>query len=356
MKTMVRFAVGAAVVAAVAVAGAWTSDAAAQEVTLKGKTVALIINSPPGGGTDTAARITGDTLAKYLPGSPNIAYRNLPGGGGLKAQNYFANQVPADGLTMISGSRTQISPAKLRGPQVKYDPSKYEFVGGDANLGTVMLVRKNSLARLQDPKAEPVVYGDIDGTRSGVLISLWAKEFLDWNLRWVVGYAGTSAMLMSLQNGELDMAANQNAFHVVPLLKSGNFVGLAQLGILDESGKRVRREAFADVPLLDELILPKLNDKQKAIFQSMRSDFTVNKWLALPPGTPKPMVEAYRTAYMKSVKDPKFLDLAMKQLGEDFTPLTGEQMNAIVTELVATTDEDLEYVAGLRRKYNLPVD
>jgi tripartite-type tricarboxylate transporter receptor subunit TctC len=88
----------------------------------------------------------------------------------------------------------------------------------------------------------------------------------------------------------------------------------------------------------------------------MQSDFVVNKWLALPPGTPKPMVAMYRAAYMKAVKDPDFLKIVQQELGEDYAPLTGEQMQTIVTELVATTDEDLEFVANLRRKYNLPVD
>jgi len=354
MKTMwLHLTLGAAAMAAL-LGGA--GQAAAQEVTLKGKTISLIINSPPGGGTDTTARLTGNTLVKYLPGTPSITYRNLPGGGGLKANNYFASQVPPDGLTTLSGSRTQISPAKLRGPQVNYDPSKYEFVGGDANLGTLMLIRKEALPRLTDQSAKPVVYGDIDGTRSGVLVALWAKEFLGWNLRWVIGYAGTSAMLLSLQNGELDMAANQNAFNVVPLLKSGKFVGVAQLGVLDDAGKRVGREAFAPAPLLEEMILPKLDEKQRTIFRTMQSDFVVNKWLALPPGTPKPMVAMYRAAYMKAVKDPDFLKIVQQELGEDYAPLTGEQMQTIVAELVATTDEDLEFVANLRRKYNLPVD
>ena len=356
MKSMIRSPIGAAAVIAAVALSAFASGAVAQEVSLRGKTVSLIINSPPGGGTDTTARLTGNTLVKYLPGNPSILYRNLPGGGGLKANNYFASQVPADGLTLISGSRTQISPAKLRGPQVKYDPSKYEFVGGDANLGTLMMIRKEALPRLTDPTAKPVVYGDIDGTRSGVLVALWAKEYLGWNLRWVIGYAGTSAMLLSLQNGELDMAANQNAFHVVPLLKSGNYVGLAQLGVLDDAGKRVGREAFAPAPLLEELILPKLDDKLRAIFRSMQSDFEVNKWIALPPGTPKPMVEMYRAAYMKAVKDADFLKIVSQELGEDYAPLSGEQMNKIVAELAATSDEDLEFVANLRRKYNLPVD
>lgn len=343
-------------VAAVAMAAFAASGAAAQEVSFRGKTISLIINSNPGGGTDAAARLTGNALAKYLPGNPTILYRNLPGGGGLKANNFFATQVPPDGLTLLSGSRTQISPAKLRGPQVKYDPSKYEFVGGDANLGTVMLIRKEALGRLTDPKAQPVVYGDIDGTRSGLLISLWAKEFLDWNLRWVIGYSGTPTMLMALQSGELHMAANQNAFTLRPLMRTGNFVGLAQLGALDDNGNRVRRDAFPDVPLLDELILPKLNDEQRTIYLSMQSDFAVNKWLALPPGTPKNVVAVYREAYMKSVKDPDFLAMAMKQMDEDFSPLSGEQMTKIVADLTATTDAHLEYVTQLRRKYNLPVE
>jgi hypothetical protein len=142
----------------------------------------------------------------------------------------------------------------------------------------------------------------------------------------------------------------------VPLLKSGNFVGLAQLGVLDDADNRVPREAFAPAPLLEDLILPKLNEQQRAIFRSMQSDFEVNKWIALPPGTPKPIVEMYRTAYMKAVKDADFLKVISQELGDDYAPLSGEQMNKIVAELAATTDADLEFVANLRRKYNLPVD
>jgi hypothetical protein len=138
------------------------------------------------------------------------------------------------------------------------------------------------------------------------------------------------------------------------MLKSGKFVGLAQLGVLDEDGKRVRRDAFGEVPLLDELIMPKLDQKQQVIFQTMQQDFTVNKWMALPAGTPEPIVETYRAAYMKAVKDPDFLKVATQELGEDYSPLSGKQMQAIVTELVATSDEDLEYVAQLRKKYGLP--
>lgn len=350
-EALSRLAVGALALTLVSAV-----PSAAEEISFKGKTISLIINSNPGGGTDTNGRLVGNVLAKHLPGSPSITYRNLPGGGGLQANNHFASRVPGDGMTFITGSRTDISPNKLRGPQVKYDPAKYEFIGGDASLGTLLLIRKEALPRLTDENATPVVYGDIDGTRSGVLASVWAKEFLGWNLRWVIGYSGTSAMLMALKSGELDLAANQNAFHLVPMLKSGDFIGIAQLGIFNDSGKQVRRASYGDAPLLEELILPKLNEQEKAIFNSMQADFVVNKWMALPPNTPKDMVDTYRAAFNSGVKEPDFLAIVAKEIGEDFSPLSGERVKEIVAALTATSDADLEYLANLRKKHGLPID
>jgi hypothetical protein len=272
----------------------------------------------------------------------------------LQANNYFMNQVKPDGMTAHAGSRTQISPAKLRAPAVKYDPSKYEFIGGDASLGTVMMIRPEALPRLTDPNARPVVYGDIDGTRSGLLVSVWAKEYLGWNLRWVVGYSGTSAMLMALQSGEIDMTANQNAFRILPMLKSGKVVGVAQLGVRNDKGEVERRDELSNVPLLEELLMPKLDDKAKAAFLNMQADFLVNKWFALPPKTPPGYVAAWRAAYAQAIKDPQYLKVASTELGDDFQPLSGERLSEIVAQLVGTTDEDLEFVAALRKKHDLP--
>lgn len=322
-------------------------------VSYKGKTVTLIINSAAGGGTDLTNRMIGTYLARYLPGEPHVVYRNIAGGGGLKANNYFANQVPPDGLTFLGGSRTQISPTKVRAPQVKYDPAKYEFIGGDANLGTVMVVRGEVAPRLTDPSAAPVVYGDFDGTRSGILLSLWAKEAIGWNLRWVVGYAGQAALSMAVQSGELDAMANQNVARIQPMLASGAFVAVAQIGVRDDSGKLVRRVAFPDVPLFSELILPKLDGAARTAFQNLYADFLVNKWVALPPGTPKAHVTAHRAAYQKVVRDAEFLKFAQGDMGAEYTPLSGEQLQTIVAELSATSDGDIQFIKALAKKYGV---
>jgi tripartite-type tricarboxylate transporter receptor subunit TctC len=324
-----------------------------EPVSYKGKTVTLIINSASGGGTDLTNRMIGATIAKYLPGQPQVVFRNIAGGGGLKANNYFANQVPSDGMTFLGGSRTQISPTKVRAPQAKYDPAKYQFIGGDANLGTVMVVRSTVVPRLTDPAAAPVVYGDFDGTRSGILLSLWAKEAIGWNLRWVVGYAGQAALSMAVQSGELDAMANQNVARIQPMLASGEFVAVAQIGVRDDNGNIIRRTSFPDVPLFSDLILPKLDGAARTAFLNLYADFLVNKWIALPPGTPAAHVTTYRAAYQEVVRDPDFLKFAQGDMGTEYTPLSGEQLQAIVQELAATSDEDLQIVKALARKYGV---
>jgi tripartite-type tricarboxylate transporter receptor subunit TctC len=343
----------ALIAALVSGAVAGQGQAADGGVTYKGKTLSLIINSAGGGATDYTNRTVGGYLVKYLPGSPQIVFRNIVGGGGIKANNYFYSQVAPDGMTFLGGSSGQVRPAKVRVSQAKYDPAKYEFIGGDGNLGAVMVVRNDSLARLTDPSAGPVVFGDTDGSRTGVLSSLWAKETLGWNLRWVVGYASLDALTIAVRSKELDTISNPQATRIKPLLETGEFTAVAQVGVREASGKMVPRSAFPDVPVFYDMILPKLKDKERSAFLSMYSDFLINKWMALPPGTPQEHVQAYRTAYNKVIKDPEFLKFAESYMGEEYLPLSGEEVQAIVRDLGSTSDGDIAFLKTMAKKYGV---
>lgn len=326
------------------------------DVTYQGKTLSIIINSAAGGGTDMTARLVGGLLVKYLPGQPQVVFRNMPAGGGIMAGNHFASRVAPDGLTLLAGSRTQISPAKLRQTQVKYDPSKYTYIGGDAYLGAIMLIRKEALPRLTDPAAKPVVFGDIDGARSGLIFSLWAKEFLGWNLRWVLGYSGTPAMFMAIHSGEADMIANQwNTTQVAPMLAPGSkFAAVAQLGVPNDGGQMVRQVSLPDVPLISDLVIPRMDAATRASYQRLMADYLVNKWFALPPDTPAGHAVVHRAAYQQVMGDAKFRQMVAHEVGDNFMPMTGEQIDRIVATLVATTDADLTLLRNLAEKNGLP--
>jgi tripartite-type tricarboxylate transporter receptor subunit TctC len=75
---------------------------AGAEPSFKGKTVRMIVGSPPGGGTDLGGRMFARFIGKYLPDSPVIVVQNVPGASGIKAMNFMTQQAPADGTTFIA--------------------------------------------------------------------------------------------------------------------------------------------------------------------------------------------------------------------------------------------------------------
>ena len=61
-------------------AAAWGPHAAAQDY-FAGKALELLVGSDPAGGYDTYGRTLARHMPKYIPGSPVIAVKNLPGAG-----------------------------------------------------------------------------------------------------------------------------------------------------------------------------------------------------------------------------------------------------------------------------------
>jgi tripartite-type tricarboxylate transporter receptor subunit TctC len=327
----------------------------AADVTLS-KPVQIILGNAAGGGTDLEARLIGRYLSKYLPGNPQIAYRNIPGGNGIKAISYFVKQVKPDGYTVLYASNSRLNPLNVRKLDVEFDPVHMAAIGGSAADGTIVLARKSALPRLLDKSQKPLVMGSVDGARSGVQMMVWGAEFLGYNLRFVVGYAGTMATILALRSGELDVIASGSLFQIKPILETGEFVALAQLGDRDESGVLRARPPFDDVPLFPHLIEKRLDGRNAEAFRAWMNTNQVNKWMALPPGTPEPLVQAWRDAFRKVAVDPEFLADVRKQIDVDWAPLSGETIQAVAGELSRTTGAVLQQMLDYRKKHGLPAE
>ncbi len=330
--------------------------AVAQDVSFKGKTIHVLIGSKPGGGTSGTSRLVGSMIARHLPGTPKVIFQNMPGGGGIKATNYFYNVTKPDGMTMLGQARSKLSPLTLRRRAVKYDTRKLQFIGATGNLGSVVLIHKKVLSRLTDRSAKPVVYGSKDSYRTGIQAALWGKAYLGWNVKWVMGYQGSPAVIMAARRAEIDMMGNNNIGMVNPLLKKGAMIALAQIGVPGDGGKMVARSSFPNVPVFSDMIRPKLDAKARQAFDGWLNDFLVGKWFALPPKTPANMVKAYRTAYQKMSKDPEFIKRGKKLFGKDFAMLSGAAVAHVARRLADTTKADLQFFIDLGKKHKLPAD
>ena len=343
----------AAIVLGLASLSALAPAAAQEAISFAGKTVTMIIPSAPGGGTDTTGRAIASFLVDHLPGKPALIYRNIPGANGMTALNFFVRQVERDGLTMTMGSSSQADPVHYRVPQAFYNPATFEIIGGAGRGGTVLMINKEAVPRLSDTKAKPVVMGSLVGIpRSGMLSTAWGIEFLGWNATWVVGYKGTNDLMLALERGEVDMTSTGNMFQINKLLSSSKFQVLSQSGSL-ENGKFVGREDFGDAPLFHQRMEGRIKDTIAAKAFTYWSNLTaIDKWLALPEKTSPAIVEAYREAFRRAVKDPGLLEKG-KTLSEDFEPMSHEDVRALIVGLNDTPMEAINYINVMLRKQGL---
>jgi hypothetical protein len=244
----------------------------------------------------------------------------------------------------MMASSTQGDPVVYRQPEVNYDPTKLEIIGGIGRGGSTVVIRKEAEARLKDKSKPPVIMGSVGGIpRSGMQTTAWGIDLLNWNAKWVTGYPGTNDLFIALERGEIDMTASSNLFQVKKLLETGKVKVLTQTGTM-EDGKIVSRSEFKDVPAFSDLVEGKIGDplKEKA-YNYWFSLVVLDKWLALPPGTPAPIVKAYREAFNKMSKDQEFLDHG-KKISEDFETQDGEGVAKMLKLLGETTPESIAYI------------
>jgi tripartite-type tricarboxylate transporter receptor subunit TctC len=333
------------------------SMAAAQEaVSFQGKTVTMIIGFAAGGGTDAFGRLTASSLANYLPGSPTVVVRNVPGAEGITAMNYLVQQVAPDGYTIVTAASTTADPLNYRKPQAQFEPSTFAVIGGVGRGGSAILINKDAEPRLYDKEARPVVMGSPAGVpRSGMQMTAWGIEFLGWNAKWVVGYRGTSELMLALERGEIDMTSTANLFLIKKLLESGKFKILVQTG-RHKNGTPIPRPDFGDAPTLAKLVEGKINDAlAREAFAYWGDIASMDKWLALPPKSPKGIVDVYRAAYGRMVQDPEFLERG-KKTSDDFEPMLSGEVEPLINALGRVTPAAFDYLSTMLKKQGLPTE
>ena len=338
--------------AAVAMPVGLIGAAQAQEISFKGK-VNVIIGTTPGGGTDGTTRLVGRFLEKYLPGNPQMIYRNMPGGGGVKGTNYFATRAKRDGSAWMGGGTGYVHHQTLRLKVVKYDPRTFNFIGGVSRGGSILHLRKTKEANLKNKSMKPAVFGAQDGTGTWEALLMWMSELKGWNLRFVVGYPGTSAMVLAMRRGEIDGFGTSNLFQIKILYRTGNFMPLAQIGQL-KNGKIVPRSSFVKTPTLASVAEGKFTGVAKRAYEFWYTSVQVDKWYALPPKTPAKIVAVYRKAFERAFEDPELIKAGKHQFSADFAKQSAADLSDVINRSSYPGADIKDYMVKLRVKYGLP--
>ena len=332
-----------------------TNDLAQADVSFRDKSITMLVGAPPGGGTDIAGRAIARFLGKYLPGNPNIIVQNMPGANGITAMNHFARQTKPDGLTVIMGSVSILDPVTSRNANAQYDLRTVRMAGGLGRGGSIFFISKTGEARLHDKSLPPAIIGNVGALpRAGLQPAVWSIEYLGWNAKWVAGYPGTDQLMLALDRGEVDMGSTGNILLIKDRMDHGRVNVVFQTSSI-EGGKIVGRPDFGNAPTFLEQMQGKITDPiaQKA-FDYWMALSSVDKWLALAPGTPDDILAAYREAFRKFSIDQDFLELGDK-ISDGMEAIEGSDVENFAKILAETPTEALGYVTELMRRQGLRV-
>ena len=265
------------------------------------RVIALVSPFPPGGPSDTTARMIVGPMSQAL--GQQIIVENVTGAGGTIGSNRVAKAVP-DGYTiMVSGSGTHAA-AEFLNKNLPYRSTDFEQIGL-INVSPVVLVAREGVPaktlkefvvylRTNEKKVTEADAGI--GSISNLACSVF-HSVADVHPT-VASYRGTPQATMDLVAGTVDFGCNQ-IVNIVQHIKPGKLKAFAVTG--DQ-----RSPMLPDVPTTTEAGMPQFN-------------LTVWFGLSAPRGTPRPIVEKLNKALGVALSDPDVVK-HFADLGYDVVP------------------------------------
>ena len=270
-----------------------------------GKAITYVVPFPPGGNTDTLARLIAPSLSTAL-GTP-VVIDNKGGAGGSVGSGLAARAAP-DGYTILGGTISSHAINVSLYAKLDYDPIKsFEPVAMLGSGPLVLAVNTSSPYKtLNDVlAASKAKAGGLSSASPGVGTSPhMALELLSYQsgVKFThVPYKGSGPAVQDLIGGQVDMMFD-TILIVGPHIQAGKLRPIAV-----SSSKRL--EALPDVPTIAE---------------AGQKGFDMGSWQAVfvPMGTPKPIVDRLHAEIMKIVATPE-VQARLKGFGmvpSDMTP------------------------------------
>ncbi len=307
----------------------------AQAVDFSGKTLTVISSFAPGGGYDIYARLFAAHVAKHLPGQPAVVVKNMPGAGGLVGTNYLFNVAPKDGLTLGVPPQTVVIAQAMGSATVKFDAQKFNWIGRvNSNVEVEQTWHSSGVKTIADAKAKEVSVAGTGPDSSSVVFPRLLNDILGTKFKVVSGYTGVNMAALAMERGEVGGMVRPWAITKTmrPEWLRENKINL----LVQYTG--ARHPELQDVPAVVDLAE---NDSQRQIFALYASGSDIGRSIVAPPGVPADVLQALRTAFDETMKDPALLQEA-RAASLDLDPLGGSALQAVVERAAAVSPDVIE--------------
>ncbi len=302
----------------------------------KGKMINYIVATKPGGGYDAYARVIGKYMQKYIPGA-TVVVRNTPGAGHIIGANetYLAK---ADGLTIGTFNTGLIYSQILKQPGIRFDLTKYNWVGkASSDLRVLVVGLKSPYKTVKDLIASKE---QVKMAASGVGSSAYNETILTAvalgaNMKPVPGYSGREGE-MAILRGEV--AGTGGAYTgLVGFIKAGECRVVLQIGMK-------KHKDLPDVPLASDL--KGISEKGKALLDLIVAVNELGRVTGAPPNLPPGRLQVLRDAYRKALADPGLVK-EMAAMGLDLEPAFGEDVTRLMKTAINQPPDNVALLQSL---------
>jgi tripartite-type tricarboxylate transporter receptor subunit TctC len=259
----------------------------------------------------------------------------MPGANSIIAANHMYNVAKPDGLTIGTFNRNLPIAQLTKVDGVKYDVTKFQWIGSAANESTILAIRTDlpykTFDELRKAK-ETVVIGSTGPGANTHDFPLLLKELLGVNLKIVSGYQSSADIMLAVERKEVDGRA-------------GSYTSLRPF--IDRNLVRPIVRARSSEPGIDKLpsdedLAP--NARAKAIMALRSAPEVVGRPYVMTPGTPDNLVRMVREAFAKAIKDAELVAEAKKAKME-LEYISGEETLKILTEVLSQPKEVVDEFA-----------
>jgi tripartite-type tricarboxylate transporter receptor subunit TctC len=249
-----RIAIVAQATALSAAAAICLTAAAKAEVDdfYRGKTLTVYVGAGVGSGNDIATRLVARNMARHIPGQPTVIVKNMIGAGGLALYNYMGNVASRDGTEFGSVVQFQFE-LLFGGPNVKFDASKFSWIGGPVRFAAVAVAWNAStpVRKAEDLLTHELIVAAAGATSGSATDAYITRNILGFKYRVVLGYPGGAELDLAMIRGETQGRAQLSW----PALKQRNpeWITGGKVSILYQMGLEKTPDIPASVPLILDL-------------------------------------------------------------------------------------------------------
>jgi tripartite-type tricarboxylate transporter receptor subunit TctC len=305
----------------------------------EGKIIRIIVGFGPGGGYDRIARLLAKYLPKYIPGKPTVLVENMEGASSIIAANHIYNIAKPDGLTIGTLNRGLPFAQLTKVEGVKYDITKYAWIGSGAVEATILTIRSDlpykTIDDLRKVK-EPIPLAGMGPGTSDTQFAILLKEFAGFNIKLII-YPSSADGMLAIERKEVDGRAGSYS-SLKPFIERGLVRPMIR--------GRVSEPGIENLPVNEDLTT---DPKGKTIMAMLASTDGIGRPFVAPPGTPPDIMNILKDAFAKVANDQELKEDAKKNK-MDVTYIPGDECLKVLNYLF-NQPEDIVKEFGKYIKY-----